>query len=56
MSKRTPDRRSEPLGLAILHGLQSKSVYGGTVPPAEVQQRRAKNRVAKVSRRQNRAR
>lgn len=41
---------------AILYGLQRRDmhVYGGTVPPADVAKRRAKNRQARKSRRQNR--
>lgn len=41
----------------VLMGLQYKPhVYAGTVPPETVAKRRAKNRVARVSRRVNRAR
>jgi hypothetical protein len=45
-----------PYSLAILSGLQGKHVYGGTVPPAKVARRRAANKVARKSRRQNRGR
>ncbi|CPR84232.1 MULTISPECIES: hypothetical protein [Mycobacteroides] len=38
---------------AILIGLQGKHIYGGTVPEAEVQRRRAKNRAARDARRGN---
>lgn len=40
---------------AILVGLQHKPMYGGTVPEAVVQQRRAKNRAARRARRGNSA-
>ncbi|MBF6326541.1 hypothetical protein IU451_28995 [Nocardia cyriacigeorgica] len=41
---------------AIPYGLQRRDmhVYGGTVPLAEVTKRRAKNRMARKSRQQNR--
>lgn len=39
---------------AILAGLQHKPVYQGTVDPVTVQERRARNRVARRSRRINR--
>lgn len=38
----------------ILYGLQKKLVYEGTVPPAVVAKRRAKNRAARRARRINR--
>lgn len=38
----------------VLRGLQQKHVYAGTVPPAEVARRRAKNKAARKSRRRNR--
>lgn len=41
---------------AVLRGLQFKHVYGGTVPPAVVAERRARNRMARRSRRINRQR
>ena len=42
---------------AILGGLQQgKHVYGGTVPPATIAKRRAANKIARRSRRQNRGR
>lgn len=39
---------------AILFALQSKHIYAGTVPEAVVAKRRAKNKVARHSRRINR--
>jgi hypothetical protein len=39
---------------AILSALQNKHVYAGTVPAATVAKRRAKNKVARHSRRINR--
>lgn len=39
---------------AVLRGPQSKHVYGGTANPKTVQKRRAKNKVARASRRANR--
>lgn len=40
---------------SILGGLQShQHIYGGTVPPEVVARRRAKNKQARKSRRQNR--
>lgn len=41
---------------AVLRGLQFKHVYAGTVPPAVVAERRARNRAARRSRRINRQR
>lgn len=38
----------------ILVALQSKHIYAGTVPAAEIARRRAKNRQARKSRRINR--
>lgn len=39
----------------ILRGLQSKRhMYEGTVPPAEVEKRRAKNKAARKARKQQR--
>lgn len=38
----------------VLGALQTKHVYAGTVSPAEVRRRRAKNKVARKSRRRNR--
>lgn len=38
----------------ILHSLQSKHIYAGTVPAHVKARRRAKNKVARVSRRKNR--
>lgn len=58
--KPRPERKQIPepdeYSLAILRGLQHKPMYGGTVPNAEVQRRRARNRVASASRRINRGR
>lgn len=41
--------------LMMLRGLQRKHVYQGTVDPAVVRRRRARNRVASKSRRINRS-
>lgn len=41
---------------SILHGLQSKEVYMGTVDPVTISERRARNKVARRSRRINRRR
>ncbi|NKY60397.1 hypothetical protein [Nocardia flavorosea] len=42
-------------GRSILGGLQGfRHIYAGTVPPAEVQKRRARNKAARKSRRANR--
>lgn len=38
----------------ILNGLQSKHVYAGTVPDKTIKRNRAKNKVARKSRRANR--
>jgi len=40
--------------VSIFLALQSKHVYMGTVPYAEKMKRRAKNKVANISRRKNR--
>lgn len=48
-------KRSRTGGRPFL-ALQQKHVYGGTVPYEVVQKRRAKNRVARKSRRVNRLR
>lgn len=40
--------------LLLALNVTGKHVYGGTVPPAVIARRRAKNRVARVSRRKNR--
>ena len=40
--------------LSVLRGIQTTSVYGGTVPPATIAKRRAANKVARASRRANR--
>lgn len=42
------------LQTAILRGLQSKHVYGGTVPFSTVEHNRAKNKAARHARRVNR--
>lgn len=49
---------SDNRGLAVLFALGNlgKHVYAGTVPAAVVERRRAKNRVARSSRRINRGR
>lgn len=39
---------------AILAGLQSKPIYEGTVDPVTIAERRARNKVARRSRRINR--
>ena len=43
-----------PYGFAILMALQSKPIYEGTVPEATKAKRRAKNKVARASRKKNR--
>jgi hypothetical protein len=43
-----------PYARAILWGLQRKHVYQGTVPEAEVQRRRVRNRATRKARRANR--
>lgn len=40
---------------AILNALQDKHVYAGTIPAKVKARRRARNRVARASRRRNRA-
>lgn len=52
----TAQERKEPNGyeLAILHGLQSKPTYQGTVDPVTVAERRRRNKQARRSRRINR--
>ncbi len=54
MKEQTPNGPAR--GLAILIGLNrtGRHMYGGTVPPAEVERRRAKNKAAKRARRMNR--
>lgn len=42
--------------LTILGALQKRAMYAGTVPVKTVRRRRAENRVARKSRRLNRAR
>ncbi|WP_199721595.1 hypothetical protein [Cellulomonas rhizosphaerae] len=56
MLRQTPIPQTSPYQLAILHGLQSKHVYQGTVAPVVVAHRRAANKVARRSRRINRGR
>lgn len=58
-AKRKSTTPAAPVRLAELNhmtlvGLQSKPVYQGTVPRAVVDDRRARNRAASVSRRTNR--
>lgn len=48
---RTPLER---LQRSILAALQSKPIYGGTVPAKDVARNRAANKVARASRRANR--
>lgn len=48
------DGQQGHFGLAVLGGLQGKHVYGGTVPASVKARRRAKNRIARRSRRINR--
>ncbi|TDP29870.1 hypothetical protein [Nocardia ignorata] len=45
-----------PYARAILFGLQRKHVYQGTVPEAEVQRRRVRNRAARKARKITRRR
>lgn len=52
----TPHDMHYGLPRMILHGLQYKPVYQGTVPEAEVERRRVKNRAARRQRRVNRLR
>lgn len=52
----TPHDMHYGLPRMILHGLQFKRIYAGTVPEAEVARRRTKNRVARRQRRVNRLR
>jgi hypothetical protein len=47
--------RDDPTGLGILAALQTKPVYYGTASRTRVAKRRAKNKVAKQSRKKNRA-
>ena len=48
--------KNHPYQFQILVGLNrtGKHIYGGTVPAAEIAKRRAKNKVARASRRKNR--
>lgn len=48
-------QQGKPLGTAVLFALQFKNIYGGTVPPAEVERRRRHNRHARRARRGNTA-
>lgn len=43
-----------PYSLAILHGMQGKPMYAGTVAPGKVKRNRAAAKVARKSRRTNR--
>lgn len=54
----TTDTYREPTEFekAVLHGLQFKHVYQGTVPEEVVADRRRRNRMARKSRRINRTR
>lgn len=47
---------ASPYGHAVLAALQGRAMYAGTVPHAEKQDRRRKNRMARASRKQNRKR
>lgn len=49
------ERERNPYQFAILMALQSKPVYAGTVPEAEIARRRKANKVARASRKRNRA-
>lgn len=51
-------KQQSSLGLWVLNGMNVRMahIYAGTVPESVVQKRRAKNRVAKKSRKINRAR
>jgi hypothetical protein len=55
MNSTVLDGQQGSYGLGVLFGLQTKHVYGGTVPAGEVVNRRAKNRQARKSRRINRS-
>ena len=48
------ERERNPYQFAILMGLQSKQVYAGTVPKAEIARRRKANKVTRAQRRKNR--
>ena len=50
----TPDRTPGELEKWVLHGLQHKPVYQGTVPRATIAERREHNRLARRARRLNR--
>lgn len=47
-------KEDTPYQKAILNGLSRKPIYRGTVPEHVKQKRRAKNRVARASRKANR--
>lgn len=49
-------RRFDRLSALFALGASGKHIYSGSVPFAEVQRRRAANKVARVSRRINRSR
>jgi hypothetical protein len=53
---KVPSEQPSNWELAILHGLQSKSLYQGTTDPAVIAERRRANRVARKQRRVNRKR
>lgn len=48
------DKSLNPTNMHILAGLQRKHVYAGTVPGAVKEQRRKKNKAARVARRKSR--
>lgn len=50
----TPIVAPNPFAVAILRGLQGRPIYAGTVPAKTVARRRAANKAARRSRRQNR--
>jgi hypothetical protein len=52
----TDEQLGDPTRLALLAGLSQLRVYGGTVDPATVAKRRAKNKAARKARRVHRLR
>ncbi len=48
-----PSSKADSRGMAVLLGLQNtgRHVYAGTVPAAEVERRRRRNKAARVARR-----
>lgn len=50
----TNDRRETPYGVAILRGLQRKTMYEGTVTGDERKARRAKGKLARAARKRQR--